>query len=56
MSYAFFFMCFTCLVKFLVTLYKPFEKYIAFTITFAMMIAITERNTYLEPTEFKLSY
>ena len=56
MSYAFYFMFFTCFAKLLITFYKPFEKYVAFTITFAMMIAITERNIYLEPSEFKLSY
>lgn len=49
-------MLLTCFAKLLVGLYKPFEKYVAFTITFAMMIAITERNIYLEPSEFKLSY
>jgi hypothetical protein len=56
MSYAFYFLCHTIVIKFLLKKYKHLERYAALFISISCIVNLTERGIYLSPDEFKLSH
>lgn len=56
MSYAFYFLCHTIILKLMLRKYKFLENYAAFIISISCIINLTERGIYLSPKEFKLSH
>lgn len=56
MSYAFYFLCHTVIIKIALKRFKRLENLAAFLVSASCMINLTERGIYLSPHTFKLSH
>ena len=56
MSFAFYFLCHSIIIKFLLKRYKRLENFAAFMIALSCMVNLTERSIYLSPNEFSMAH